>query len=258
MEASFVTGEETALISVMEGKQAMPRVRPPFPAMKGYQNSPTLIQNTETLANVSAVFQMGPEYVSGAGTDRSKGTKVITLSGDVVHPYTVEVEFGTTLRSIVEELGGGVPDGKTLKAVQFGGPTGAYVHADSLDIPLDYEPMEEAGTIMGSGTMKVLADDSCAVETCRDILSYIHDQSCGKCVFCREGSHQMADILAGISERSGKPQDLDLLKELGEAMKTGCICGLGRTAPNPVLSSIRLFRDEYDFHIKEKRCPVKE
>jgi len=253
--ASLVSGEETALLRSMEGKQVMPYVRPPYPANNGFLGKPTLINNLETMSNVSAIFQNSSEWFSGFSTEQNKGTKVITLSGKVVHKYTVEVPFGTTLRSIVTDIGGGVSNGKNIKAVQFGGPTGAYFAADFLDIHIDYETMEEAGSIIGSGTIEVFNSDSCAVEMTRDVISYVHTQSCGKCVFCREGTYQMSDILNDISEYMGKPQDLDLLIELGEAMKVGCICGLGQTAPNPVLSSIKLFRNDYDVHIKEKRCP---
>jgi NADH-quinone oxidoreductase subunit F len=256
VEASLVAGEETALICALEGKKAMPFIRPPFPAVKGFNRKPMLVNNIETLANVSAVFQRGPEWFMEFGTKGSKGTKVITLSGDVNHKHTVEVEFGTSLQTIVDEFGGGIPKGKKLKAVQLGGPTAAYFAADSLGIGVDYETIGEADSIMGSGTLEVLSDDSCAVETCRDIVSYIHTQSCGKCVFCREGTYQIFEILSGISEQSGKSQDIDLLIELCDAMKIGCICGLGRTAPNPVLSSIRLFSDEYNYHIKEKKCRI--
>jgi NADH-quinone oxidoreductase subunit F len=253
---SFVSGEETALLRCLEGKQVMPYVRPPYPANNGFLGKPTLINNLETMSHVSAIFQNGTEWYSGFGTEQSKGSKVITVSGSAVHRYTVEVPFGITLRSIVEDIGGGVSNGKNIKAAQFGGPTGAYFAADSLNIPVDYEAMEETGSIIGSGTVEVFDSDSCAVEMARDVISYIQTQSCGKCVFCREGSYQMSDILQGITEYKGEPQDLDLLIKLGEAMKVGCICGLGQTAPNPVLSSIKLFRSEYDVHIKEKRCPT--
>jgi NADH-quinone oxidoreductase subunit F len=254
--ASFVSGEETALLRCMEERQLMSSMRPPYPAAKGLRDKPTLINNLETLSNVSAIFQKGSQSYSGFGTEQSKGAKVMTLSGNVTHKYTVEVPFGTTLRSIVDDIGGGVSNGKNIKAVQFGGPTGNYFTGDSLDIHVDYVTIGEAGSIIGSGTVEVFDSGSCAVEMTRDIISYIQTQSCGKCVFCREGSYQMSDILKDISEQMGKPQDLDLLIELGEAMKIGCICGLGQTAPNPVLSSIRLFRNEYDTHIKGKRCPM--
>lgn len=256
IEASLVSGEETALLRSLEGKQAMPYVRPPYPAVSGLEGRPTLINNLETMASVSAIFQNSAEWFSGSGTEQSKGTKIITLAGNVTHKYTVEVPFGATLRSIVEDIGGGVPDGKDIKAVQLGGPTGAYFAADSLDIPVDYEAIGKAGSIIGSGTVEVFDSDSCAVETARDVITYIQTQSCGKCVFCREGSYQMSDILQDIAEGKGEPGNLDLLLELGEAIRVSCICGLGRNAPNPVLSSIKLFRSDYDAHIKDKRCPL--
>lgn len=254
--ASLVSGEETAILRFMEGKQAMPYIHMSYPAVNEFNGKPTLINNLETLSNVSAIFQNSTEWYSASGTAKSKGNKVITLSGDITHQYTVEVPLGTTLLSIVENIGGGVPDGKSIKAVQFGGPTGSFFAVDSLDVPVDYESIEQLGSIVGSGTVRVFDSDSCAVEMTRDVTSYIHTQSCGKCVFCREGSLQISDILQDIAEYKGKPQDLDLLLELGEVMKTSCICRIGETAPNPVLSSIKLFRSDYDTHIHEKRCPM--
>jgi NADH-quinone oxidoreductase subunit F len=251
--ASFVSGEETALLRCMEEKQVMSSMRPPYPAAGGFRDKPTLINNLETCPMYRLFFKMVQWYRFHRA---EQGAKVMALSGNITHKYTVEVPFGTTLRSIVDDIGGGVSNGKNMKAVQFGGPTGAYLTADSLDIHVDYETIGEAGSIIGSGTVEVFDSGSCAVEMAKDIISYIQTQSCGKCVFCREGSYQMSDILKDISEQMGKPQDLDLLIELGEAMKIGCICGLGQTAPNPVLSSIRLFRNEYDTHIKGKRCPT--
>jgi NADH-quinone oxidoreductase subunit F len=256
VQSSLVSGEETALLRSIEGKQVMPYIRPPYPAINGFADKPTLINNLETMSNVSAIFQNGSGWYASFGTERSKGTKVITLSGNAVHKYTVEVSFGTTLQGIVKNIAGGVSNGKNIKAVQLGGPTGCFFSADSLDIHIDYETIKEAGSIIGSGTIEVFDSDACAVEMTKDIISYIQNQSCGKCVFCREGSCQMSNILKDIYEYKGKAQDLDLLIELGEAMKLGCICSLGQTAPNPVLSSITLFRSEYDAHIKEKRCLV--
>ena len=254
VEGALVAGEETALLRSMEKRQTMPYLRPPYPATKGLAGKPTLIQNIETLSNVSAIFQNETARNSSTDLKYSKGSKVVTLTGDVIHKYTIEVPFGTTLKHIVEDIGGGVPKGRGLKAVQLGGPTGAFFSADSLDIALDYETIVQAGAMIGSGTISVFDDSSCAVEMTNDIMTYVQSQSCGKCVFCREGTFQMSDILKDISEKKGKPQDLDLLKELGAAMKNGCICGLGRTASNPVLSSIKLFRNEFEVHIKEKRC----
>jgi NADH-quinone oxidoreductase subunit F len=254
--ASLVAGEETALLRFLEGKQAMPYIRPPHPVVSGFMGKATLINNLETMANVAAIFQNGGEWYAASGTEQSKGTKVITLAGDIVRKYTVEVPFGTTLRSVVADIGSGVSNGKDGKAVQFGGPTGAYFSAGSLDIPIDYETVAEAGSTIGSGTVAVFNGDTCAVEMARDAIAYLHSQSCGKCVFCREGSYQMSDILQDIAEYRGTFQDLDLLVELGEGMREGCICNLGRTASNPVLSSIKLFPPDYDAHIKEKRCPL--
>jgi NADH:ubiquinone oxidoreductase subunit F (NADH-binding) len=253
----LVSGEETALLRFLEGKQPMPYVRPSYPAADGFEGKPVLINNIETLSNVSAIFKNGSSGYTRIGTSQSRGTKIMTLSGKVVHKYTVEVPFGTTLDSIIRDIGGGVSSGKKIKAVQLGGPTGGYFTVDSLDLPVAYETMKAAGAMIGSGTVELFDSDSCAVEMTEEIVSYIQTQSCGKCVFCREGTYQMSDILKDISGEMGKPLDLDLLIELGEEMKIGCVCGLGRTAPNPVLSSIRLFRGEYEAHIKGKRCPLK-
>ena len=255
--ASLVSGEETALLCFLEGKQAMPYVRPPYPAVAGPADKTVLVNNIETMSNISAFFQNEQEWLSVSGTGESKGTKVITLTGDILNKFTVEVPFGTTLKTLLDDIGGGVTDGKAVKAVQFGGPAGIYFSAGSLDIPVDYEALKAAGSMIGSGTLDVIGDDLCAIEMVKDRMAYLHTQSCGKCVFCREGTYQMSDIITDISEHKGKPEYIDLLIELGDAMKTGSICGLGRNAANPVMSSIELFRDEYEVHIKEKRCPVK-
>ena len=206
---------------------------------------------------MSAILQKGADWFSGIGTAASTGTKVMSLSGAVVHPYTVEVPFGTTIGAIIQEIGGGVPDGLAVKALQFGGPTGAYLTADDLDLVVDYDALGAAGFIMGSGTIEVIAGDTCAVEMAENAMSYVQTQSCGKCVFCREGTLQMSEIMKDIVEGKGNAQDLNLLVELGEAMKVSSICDLGRSAANPVLSSMKLFHYEYDAHIKEKRCPRK-
>ncbi len=253
MPAAFVSGEESALVRCLEGKQPMPYLRPPFPAYCGFSGTPTLIHSAETLSNVSAIFQKDPEWFSDTGTDESKGTKVMTLCGNDNLQYTVEIPFGISLSRIVEAATASGLAERGIKAVQFGGPTGCLIPADSLDTPVAYESMD-SDFIMGSATLRVFDTKTCAVEMTRDIVSYIQGQSCGQCVFCREGCHQMLDILQDISENRGKPQDLDLLIELSRAMRLGSICGLGRTAPNPILSSIRLFRSEYDAHIVDKRC----
>lgn len=253
---SLVSGEETALLRSLAGRQAMPYLRPPFPAQEGHEGLPTVIHNIETLAGAAAVFQHGAAWFSAIGTEESKGTKIVTLSGAVVRQYTVEVPFGTTLDSVINGIGGGPPDGKHIKAVQIGGPAGSYVIADSLDTSLSFEAFNEAGMTIGSGTVEVIGKDVCAVEMMGSVTSYLREQSCGKCVFCREGSYQIAQIFEDISEQKGTQQDLILLQELGERMKTECICDFGRSVPVPVLSSIRLFRDDFDTHIKEKRCPA--
>ena len=252
--SSLVSGEETALIRDLQNKQMMPYLRTTYPAEKGLYDKPTLVNSAETMSNISAIFQNGPEVVSSIGTEKSRGTKVITICGDITHKYTVEVPFGTTLRTLVEDIGGGVAGGKDIKAVQFGGPTGSYFAGDTLDTPISYEAMEETDAIIGSGTIEVYSGDCCAVEIARDAAAYLQTESCGKCVFCREGTYQMVDILNDISDNKGKEADLDLINELAEGMKTGSICGLGCTAPAPVLSSIKLFPGDYDAHIREKGC----
>jgi NADH-quinone oxidoreductase subunit F len=255
---SLVLAEETALLCSLEGRQAMPSLRGNHCcAMRSEGIPTTLINNVETFANVSAILQKGADWFSGTGTAASTGTKVMSLSGAVVHPYTVEVPFGTTIGAIIQETGGGVPDGLAVKALQFGGPTGAYLTPDDLDLVVDYDALRAEGFIMGSGTVTAIASDTCAVEMAENAMSYVQTQSCGKCVFCREGTLQMSEIMRDIVQGKGNAQDLNLLVELGEAMRVSCICDLGRSAANPVLSSMKLFHHEYDAHIKEKRCPRK-
>ena len=254
---SFSSGEETALLKVLEGRQAMPYLRPPYPSARGLNGSPTVVNSAETLADVSAILQRGSAWFSAIGTEASKGSKIVTLAGDVTMKATVEVPFGTSLRTLIEEIGGGVLPGKSLKAVRIGGPTGAFVGADALDRALDYETAEKDGTIIGSGTIEVFADDSCPVEMAFDAVSFLQAQSCGKCVFCREGTLQMADILKSIVEQTGTAQDLELLGELAGQMRVGCLCSLGKDAPNAVLSTMTLFGDEYDAHLKGKGCAAK-
>jgi NADH:ubiquinone oxidoreductase subunit F (NADH-binding) len=283
---SLILGEESALLRLLEGKQAMPYLRPAYPGALSTGGRPTLINNIETLSNVSAIFQNDSDWFARVGSEQSRGTKVVTLGGSLAHKYTVEIPFGTTLKTLVYDLGGGSAEGKHIKAIQFGGPTGVYLTPDALDTRLDYEaiisgacvapssaegteaspskartaceaePAEGAGSFIGSGTIEVVDSDACAVETTEAAVSFLQSQSCGKCVFCREGTFQMSDVLNDIARGEGKPQDLDLLTELGEEMATGSICNFGRTAPNPVLSSIKLFRSEYEAHIKERRCPA--
>ncbi len=257
IEASLVSGEETALIRFLEEKQPMPYRRTVYPAVKGLNDKPTLVNNVDTLSHVSAIFQNGVAWYTAIGTEQSRGTKIITLTGDLVNNKTIEVPFGMTLRKVIEDFGDGSIEFIDIKAIQFGGPTGIFLAPDSLDIPIAFETMHEIGVIIGSGTIEVFDNTHCAVEMARDAIDYIQSQSCGKCTFCREGSFQMADILKDISENKGKPEDIELLLELGEAMATGSICGLGKTASNPVLSSFRLFSQDYETHIKNKTCPKK-
>ena len=250
-------GDETFLINAIEGKQTMPFVCSSRPPISGLGGNPTLVHQAETWAHVSAVLEKGAEWYAGFGTEQSRGTKVFTLSGKVMYPGLIEVPMGTPLREIVYDIGGGIPDGKVLKAMQIGGPTGGYLPASSLDLPVDYEHLLAAGTIMGSGSILVIDDDACIVDQAKRSLSFIQSESCGKCVFCREGTMQMADILADITEGRGKTHDLDLLLELGEGLKLGSQCDLGRTAPNPVLTAIRYFREELEAHIKDRKCQAR-
>jgi len=253
---SLVSGEETTLIRSIEGKQPLPYLRAVDLAVSGIEGKPTLVNNLETLACVSAIFQNSAEWYAGSGTEESPGAKVITISGDAAHKYTVEVPFGTTLDSIVNDIGEGTSSGKDLKAVRFGGPTGRFFDVDSLNTRIDFESMKEAGSILGSGVVRVYDSGNCAVETTLDLINYLHNQSCGKCVFCREGSLQIFEILKDISENNSRPGDLDLVLELCEAMKEGSICGLGTNIPNPILSSINLFDSDYEAHIQSKKCPA--
>jgi NADH-quinone oxidoreductase subunit F len=251
--SSLVAGEETALICVLEGKQAMPYRRILYPAIQGFKEKPTLINSAETFTHVSAILQNDAAWYTAFGTEGNRGTKIINLCGDSVINATSEIPLGTTLREIIMHVGG-LRNLDNLKAVQAGGPTGMIFPTTSLDIPLDFESMSQAGGIVGSGTIKVFDNTHCAVEMVEGIMSYLQTQSCGKCVLCREGTLQMADILGDISEGKGNPKDPELLTEIGESMKTGSICGLGKTASNPVLSSIKYFREDYEAHINEKKC----
>ncbi len=246
------------LIGSLEGEtQVVPRARPPFPAVSGLREKPTLIHNVETWTHVSAIFQNSPEWYAGYGTEQSKGTKTFILAGEVTYPGLIEVPMGTTLRQIVYDIGGGIRDGKDLKAVQIGGPTGCYVPADSLDLPVDYEHLTAAGCIMGSGSIIVVDRDACAVHLAKKALAFIHTESCGRCSFGREGTRQLAEILTDITDGKGKPKDIDFILELGKGMELGALCALGKTAPKPVLSTIKHFREEYNAHIQKKQCPAK-
>ena len=254
---AFICGEETSLISSLEGKLPEPRVRPPYPANSGYREKPTNINNVETWANIPHIIRRGAKWYSSIGTETSKGTKVFSLVGKVSNTGLVEVPMGITLREIVFDIGGGILENKKFKAVQTGGPSGGCIPESMLDIPVDYETLTKAGSIMGSGGMIVMDEDTCMVEVARFFLSFTQDESCGKCSPCREGTRHMLNILQDITQGKGKMEDIELLQEMGKLIKETALCGLGNTAPNPALTTIRYFRDEYEAHIKDKRCPAK-
>jgi NADH-quinone oxidoreductase subunit F len=251
---AFVCGEETALMASIEGKRGMPRSRPPFPAVSGLWGKPTNINNVETWSSVAAIMQQGANWYASYGTDRSKGTKTFSLVGKVNRTALIEVPFGITMRQIIYEIGGGILKGKRFKGVQTGGPSGGCLPPSFLDTPVDYDSLTSAGSIMGSGGMIVMDEDTCIVDMVRFFLSFTQLESCGKCIPCRWGTKQMLDILDDISNGRGKPDDIELLQELAESVKDGSLCGLGQTAPNPVLTSIRYFRNEYEEHIKRHHC----
>jgi NADH-quinone oxidoreductase subunit F len=253
---AFVCGEETALIASIEGKRGMPRPRPPFPATSGLWGKPTIINNVETLACVALVLQNGAGWFAQYGTEKSKGTKTFALVGQVKHTGLVEVPLGITLKQMIYEIGGGTLEDKRFKAVQTGGPSGGCIPTHLLDTPVDYDSLKAAGTIMGSGGMVVMDENTCMVDFARYFLDFVQKECCGECVPGRLGTKQMLEILTDITQGKGKLEDIDLLVELAEAVKTGSLCGLGQTAPNPVLTTIRYFRDEYEAHIKYKRCPA--
>ncbi len=253
---AFVCGEETALIASIEGERGMPRPKPPFPANKGLFGRPTLINNVETLANVPVILRKGADWFSSMGTEASKGTKTFALTGEVNNTGLIEVPMGTTLREIVFDIGGGIRGGKKFKAVQIGGPSGGCLTEEHLDIPMDYDNLIKAGAMVGSGGLVVMAEDTCMVEVARFFLNFTQNESCGKCVPCREGTKNMLKILEKIVAGKGEMEDLDTLEELALAVKDGSLCGLGKTAPNPVLSTLKYFRDEYISHIRDKKCPA--
>ena len=253
---AFVCGEETALIASIEGERGMPRPKPPFPANKGLFGRPTLINNVETLANVPVIMLNGADWFAKMGTETSKGTKTFALTGDVNNTGLIEVPMGTTLREIVFDIGGGMRDGKKFKAVQIGGPSGGCLTEEHLDIPMDYDNLIKAGAMVGSGGLVVMSDKTCIVEVARFFMNFTQNESCGKCVPCREGTKNMLKILEKIVAGKGEMKDLDTLEELAHAVKDGSLCGLGKTAPNPVLSTLKYFKDEYIAHIKDKKCPA--
>ena len=255
---AFVCGEETARIESLEGKRGMPRLKPPFPAEKGYENKPSNINNVETFANVSWIIENGGEAFSAMGTENSKGTKVFALTGKIKRGGLVEIPMGLTLREVIYDIGGGIRDNKEFKAVQLGGPSGGCIPKELLDTVIDYKALSATGAIMGSGGMVVMDEGTCMVNMARFFLDFTTKESCGKCVHCRIGTKRMFESLTRITEGNGKEGDIELLTELCEGIRSGALCGLGQTAPNPVLTTIKYFRNEYEAHIKEKKCPAGE
>ncbi|MCE5312507.1 MAG: NADH-quinone oxidoreductase subunit NuoF [Nitrospiraceae bacterium] len=253
---AFVCGEETALIASIEGQRGMPRAKPPFPVHKGLWGKPTVINNAETLANIPHIIRNGAAWFSGLGTEDSKGTKVFALTGKIKNSGLIEVPMGITLREIIHDIGGGLEPGKHLKAVQTGGPSGGCIPAEMLDIKVDYESLAKAGCIVGSGGMIVLDNDDCMVNIAKYFLNFTQSESCGKCVPCRIGTKRMLEMLERITNGLGQPGDIEKLEQLSADIKSGSLCGLGQTAPNPVLSTIKYFRDEYEAHIFDKKCPA--
>ena len=253
---AFVCGEETALLTSIEGHRGMPRSRPPFPAVKGLWGKPTIINNVETYANIAQIILKGPEWFASMGTEKSKGTKVFALGGKIHNTGLVEIPMGTTLREIVEDIGGGVPNGKKFKAAQTGGPSGGCIPASLIDTPIDYDNLIAIGSMMGSGGLIVMDEDTCMVDLAKFFLEFTVDESCGKCSPCRIGTRRMLEILNKITEGKGTMNDLDELEELAATLKSNSLCALGQTAANPVLSTLKHFRDEYIAHIVDKKCPA--
>ena len=255
---AFVCGEETALLESIEGRRGQPRLKPPFPANAGLWQKPTLINNVETYANVTKIILNGAKWYSSIGTETSKGTKVFALGGNVVNIGLVEVPMGTTLREIVFDIGGGIPDGKEFKAAQTGGPSGGCIPAEHLDTPIDYESLSAIGSMMGSGGLIVMDNTKCMVNLAKFYLGFTVDESCGKCTPCRIGTQRMLEILVRLTEGNGEPEDIEKLEKLANTIKRASVCGLGQTAPNPVLSTLKYFKDEYVAHIQDKKCPAGE
>ena len=253
---AFVCGEETALMTSIEGHRGEPRPRPPFPAVKGLFGKPTVLNNVETYANIAQIILKGADWFTSMGTEKSKGTKVFALGGNIKNTGLVEVPMGTTLRQIVEEIGGGIPNGKTFKAAQTGGPSGGCIPASHIDVEIDYDNLLAIGSMMGSGGLIVMDEDTCMVDIAKFFLEFTVDESCGKCTPCRVGTRRLLEILEKITSGNGTMEDLDKLEELSQYIKDNSLCGLGQTAPNPVLSTLHFFRDEYIAHIKDKKCPA--
>jgi NADH:ubiquinone oxidoreductase, NADH-binding (51 kD) subunit len=254
---AFVCGEETGLIHSLEGKRGMPRHRPPYPAVCGFKDAPTLIDNVKTLANIPLIMLDGAKAFAAIGTEQSKGTALFSIAGKINNTGLVEVAMGTTLKELVFDICGGIPKGKKFKAIQIGGPSGGCLSHEFLNTPIDFDSLIKAGAMMGSGGMVVLDEDDCMVDVARYFLSFTQKESCGKCTFCRIGTKQMLLILQDITEGKGNPEDIEVLLHLAEAVCQGSLCRLGKTAPNPILTTLRFFRDEYQAHIAEKRCPAK-
>ena len=253
---AFVCGEETALMVSVEGNRGEPRPRPPFPANKGLFGKPTLLNNVETYANITQIIRNGPDWFASMGTEKSKGTKVFALGGKIVNTGLVEVPMGTTLREIVYDIGGGIPKGKQFKAAQTGGPSGGCIPPQHLDVPIDYDKLIEIGSMMGSGGLIVMDEDTCMVDIAKFFLEFTVDESCGKCTPCRIGTKRLLEMLNKVTDGTATMEDLDKMEELCYYIKENSLCGLGQTAPNPVLSTLHYFRDEYEAHVKEKRCPA--
>ena len=253
---AFVCGEETALMTSIEGNRGEPRPRPPFPAVKGLFGKPTILNNVETYANITQIILNGPQWFASMGTEKSKGTKVFALGGKIKHTGLVEVPMGTTLREVVEEIGGGIPNGKKFKAAQTGGPSGGCIPASLIDTPIDYDNLVAIGSMMGSGGLIVMDEDTCMVDIARFFLDFTVDESCGKCTPCRIGTKRLLEILDKIIAGKGELSDLDEMEELAKYIKSASLCGLGQTAPNPVLSTLNRFRDEYIAHVVDKKCPA--
>ncbi len=253
---AFVCGEETALLTSIEGNRGEPRNKPPFPANKGLFGQPTIINNVETLANIPQIILKGAEWFASMGTEKSKGTKVFALGGKIVNTGLVEIPMGTTLREIIYDIGGGIPNGKKFKAVQTGGPSGGCIPAQYLDLPIDYDNLIKIGAMMGSGGMIVMDETTCMVDVARFFLDFTVDESCGKCTPCRIGTRRLLEMLDKITSGNGTLEDLDKMEELCNYIKANAMCALGQTAPNPVLSTLKYFRDEYEAHVVEKRCPA--
>ena len=253
---AFVCGEETALMTSIEGNRGEPRPRPPFPALKGLFQKPTILNNVETFANIPQIIVNGPEWFASMGTENSKGTKVFALGGKIHNTGLVEVPMGTTLREIVEEIGGGIPNGKKFKAAQTGGPSGGCIPAEHLDVPIDYDNLKRIGSMMGSGGLIIMDEDTCMVDIAKFFLEFTVDESCGKCTPCRIGTRRMLEILEKITKGQATMEDLDKLEELCYHLQSSSLCALGQTAPNPVLSTLRYFRDEYIAHIVDRKCPA--